>query len=102
MDQTLEDIAQALVRGRRQIYENLAGKVCYGTFCHDPDIIGRINEDGSETFGRFIGADGQFLPFTDEEDAEFKRKYAWHFTKIFDRKDTNNVIQFPVRKRISE
>jgi hypothetical protein len=96
MDRILEDIAQALVRGRRHIHENLTGKVCYGTFCHDPSIIGRINEDGSETFGRFSGADGQFVPFTEEEDADFKRQFAWHFTKIFNK---DNVIQFPVRKR---
>jgi hypothetical protein len=99
MSDFLENILKIIESGsvnQARLRERLAGKVHYGTFAHDPSVAARINEDGTETFGRFLKTTGEFVPFGEEEDAEFKRRFAWFFTKIFNK---NNVVQFPARKR---
>lgn len=99
MSDFLENLLKVIETGptnRARLQEHLAGKVHHGTFVHDPNVAARISEDGTETFGRFLKATGEFVPFSEEEDAEFRRRFAWFFTKIFNR---DNVVQFPVRKR---
>lgn len=83
-----------------RVRANPAGRMRYGFFKHDPSITARIAEDGSETFGRLheAGREFEFVPFTQEEEAEFKEKYRWHFTEIFNKRNINNVVRLPVRK----
>lgn len=82
-----------------RVRANPAGPMRYGFFAADPSVTGRIAEDGSETFGRLllVGEEFEFVPFTQEEEAEFREKHRAQLTEIFNRKNVNNVVRFPVR-----
>lgn len=96
MSDILDRLGQMLSNSpayQARIRKSLEGKVHYGTFLHDSGVAVRVNEDGTETFGRLD--EKGFTPFNSEENAEFKRKFAWHFTEIFNK---DNVLPFPNRK----
>ena len=96
MSDILDRLERAFESGPERIRERLAGKVTYGYCEYAPHVAARIAEDGTETFGHF-DEEGKFVPFTVEEYEDFDREFKWRRTKIFDNKEKNNVIPFPVR-----
>lgn len=100
MDDLRKSIVKAAEEGGSRLRERLAGKVRHGYCAYAPHVAVEIDEDDTETYGRF-NEKGEFVPYTEEEYEDFDQKYRVWRTPIFDKKYENNVLQFRARKPTS-